>query len=86
MNFYKGTELVGYDIEFARRFALAYNYEIKFVVTDYADMLAAIDSGKGDCIIWDFFYNEERAQEVEYSNPYIKTQITMLVEKARVAE
>lgn len=86
MNFYQGSELVGYDIEFAQRFALAYNYEIEFLVMDYAAMPLAIASGKADCIISDFFYNEDRAKEIEYSDPYIKTQITLLVEKSRLAK
>lgn len=85
MNFYKGTELAGYDIEFAQRFALAYDYEIEFVIMDYAAMALAITSGKADCIISDFFYNEERAEQIQYSDPYIKTQVTVLVEKSRLA-
>lgn len=85
MNFYQGTELTGYDVEFAMRFALAYNYDIEFIVMDYAAMPLAITSGKADCIISDFFYNAERAQEIDYSSPYITTQITLLVEKDRLA-
>lgn len=84
MNFYHGTELWGYDIEFAKRFAAEYNYEIEFVVMDYSAMPDAIKTEKGDCIIADLFYGEERAGQIWFSEPYIKTQIAVLVNSSRL--
>ncbi len=84
MTFYRGAELWGYDIEFSRRFAKEYNYEIEFVVMDYSAMPDAIRSGKGDCIIADLFHGEERAEQIWFSKPYIKTQIAVLVNRSRL--
>lgn len=84
MTFYKGNELWGNDIEFTRRFALEYGYEIEFVVMDYSGMPEAIRSGKGDCIIADLFYGEERAEQIWFSEPYIKTQLAVLVNRSRL--
>lgn len=86
MEFYRGTELSGYDIEFSRRFAREYSYDIEFVVMDYTAMPDAVRSGKGDCIIADLFYSEERAAQIRFSDPYIKTQIAVLVNRSRLQE
>ncbi len=86
MAFYRGTELWGYDIEFAKRFASEYGYEIEFLVMDYGAMPDAIKSGKGDCIIADLFYGEERAEQILFSDPYIKTQIAVLVNRSRLQQ
>lgn len=84
MTFYKGSELCGYDIEFAKRFAQKYNYTIKFVVLDYSAMPAALQSGQGDCIIADLFYNKEWTKQMQFTDPYIQTQITAAVKKSRL--
>lgn len=84
MNFFKGTEIWGYDIEFIKRFTAAYNYDYEIVTMDYPAMSVALMSNKADMIISNFFYSAERAEIITYSDPYMVTEMAILVNKDRL--
>ena len=60
MNYYENGQLTGFDIEFMKRFASFANLEFEIITMDYAAMIPALQSGKGDVIISDFFKTDER--------------------------
>lgn len=82
MNYYENGQLTGYDIEFMKRFASYANLDFEIITMDYAAMLPALQSGKGDVIISDFFKTDERGQEVFYSDAYVVLHNSVLVRKA----
>ncbi|MBQ1537238.1 MAG: ABC transporter permease subunit [Ruminococcus sp.] len=67
-SFYQDNELTGFDIEFARRFALWANAEIEFEVYDYGALVAAAGSGKIDCIFANLNVTDERAEVIDFSD------------------
>nr|WP_320024326.1 ABC transporter permease subunit [uncultured Acetobacterium sp.] len=85
MNYYENGELTGYDIEFIKRFANYANIDYEIITMDYAAMIPALQSGKGDIIISDFFKTDERGQEVLYSDAYVVLHNSVLVRKTMYA-
>jgi len=82
MNFYENGQLTGYDIEFIRRFAAYANIQCEFITMDYEAMISALQSGKGDIIVSDFFKTEERGEEILYSDPYVVLHNNVIVKKS----
>lgn len=82
MNYYENGELTGYDIEFIKRFAKYANFDYTIITMDYAAMIPALQSGKGDIIISDFFKTDERGQEVLYSDAYVVLHNSVMVRKS----
>ena len=68
-SYYKGTELTGYDIELARRFAASIDAELEFKVYDYGSIIAAALSGDIDCIMSNLNETPERKEEIKFSSP-----------------
>lgn len=85
MNYYENGQLTGYDIEFMKRFANFANLDFEIITMDYAAMIPALQSGKGDVIISDFFKTDERGQEVLYSDAYVVLHNSVLVRKSMYA-
>jgi polar amino acid transport system substrate-binding protein len=85
MNYYENGELTGYDIEFMKRFASYANLDFEIITMDYAAMIPALQSGKGDVIISDFFKTDERGQEVLYSDAYVVLHNSVLLRKSMYA-
>ena len=68
-TYYVGTELRGYDIELARRFAAYLGVELELKVYDYSGSIAAAQSGDADCIMAEVFVTPERAETLPFSHP-----------------
>ena len=68
-TYYVGTELRGYDIEMARRFAAWLGAELKIKVYDYDGCVAAAQGGDADCIMAELFITSERAESIGFSDP-----------------
>jgi polar amino acid transport system substrate-binding protein len=81
MNYYENGELTGFDIEFMKRFAYFANIDYEIITMDYAAMIPALQGGKGDVIISDFFKTDERGQEVMYTDPYVILHNSVLIQK-----
>ena len=78
-TFYKGTELVGYDVELAYRFAAWLGATIEFKVYDYSGIVAATATGDVDCAFAGLFVTPERAEAVTFSKPTFKEEIAVMV-------
>ena len=67
-TYYVGSELRGYDIELARRFAAYMGAELEFKIYDYNGSIAAAQSGDADCIMAEVFVTPERAEALPFSH------------------
>ena len=70
-TYYAGSELRGYDIELARRFAAYLGAELEFKIYDYNGSIAAAQSGDADCIMAEVFVTPERAEVLPFSHPVL---------------
>lgn len=78
-TFYVGTELAGYDIELARRFAAWLGATIEFRAYDYDGIVAAAQSGDVDCIFAALFITPERQEKLLFSQPTYVEEIAVMV-------
>jgi polar amino acid transport system substrate-binding protein len=68
----------GYDVYFARRFAkelLGDESKIEFTLTEPANRVDLLESGRVDIVLANFTVTPERAKRVDFANPYFKTAI-----------
>ena len=78
-TFYVGTELSGYDVELAKRFAAWMDASIEFKVYDYDAIVAAAQSGDVDCIFANLFKTKERLEALRFSDPTYISDVGVLV-------
>ena len=78
-TYYVGTELGGYDIELARRFAAWMGATLEFKVYDYEGIVAAALTGDVDCIFANLFITPERAETLRFSDPTYVSAVGVLV-------
>jgi polar amino acid transport system substrate-binding protein len=68
----------GYDVYFAKRFAkelLGDENKIEFTLTEPANRVDLLESGRVDIVLANFTVTPERAKRVDFANPYFKTAI-----------
>ncbi len=86
-NFFAAEgKLTGFDVEFAYRLAKALNASIEFVTGDFAGMVAGAQSGKVDLLISNLNATPERAEQMWMSQPYMMSEIAVMVHKDRAAK
>lgn len=85
-TFYVGTELAGYDIELAYRFAAWLGATLEFKVYDYDGIVAAAQSGDVDCIFAALFITPERLEALRYSQPTYVEEIAVMVRDDGIAQ
>ena len=78
-TYYAGTELSGYDIELAYRFAAWLGATIEFKVYDYGGIVAAAQGGDVDCIFAALFITPEREEAIRFSQPTYVEEIAVMV-------
>ena len=82
MNYYRGEELVGIEVEMCARFCEAYGYGLGISSMNFDGMLAAVQTGKYDFALSGIAITEERKQSVNFSDPYYTGGYQMAVLKA----
>ena len=73
------NELVGIDVEVARKMAEALGVKLEFVSTTNANRIPYLLTNKVDCVIASFTMNAERRKVIEYSNPYFRGGAILVV-------
>lgn len=71
-------EAQGFDVYIARRFAkdlLGDESKVEFIPVDAASRVSFLESGKVDMIMANFTVTEERAQMVDFANPYMRVSL-----------
>lgn len=70
--------LIGYDIDWAKKFAETLGVEVEFVDVNGETRISAVTSGRVDMIFANITGNLERAKSINFSIPYLRTGIKML--------
>ena len=65
----------GYDVYFAERLAKDLGVKVEYVSTEAANRVEYLKTGKVDVILANFTVTEERAEEVDFSLPYMKVAL-----------
>lgn len=68
-------EYQGYDVYFARRIGEDLGVKINFVSTEAANRIEYLQTGKVDLILANFTVTEERAKEVDFTQPYMNVSL-----------
>jgi polar amino acid transport system substrate-binding protein len=79
------AECIGYDIELGMRIAYALNMDYSVIVMNFESIIPSLTSGRGDVIISNLTYTDERAEQILFSEPYIKSYSAILLLKERYA-
>lgn len=62
----------GYDIEYGNRIGQDLGVDVQWVSVDAASRVEFLKSGKVDVILANFTITPERAEQVDFANPYMK--------------
>lgn len=78
MGFYQNGELVGFDIELAKR--LAYDMGMRAEISDaaFTSVIPAVISGKADVVLSSLFPTTERRQEVNFTAEYCNVSVVLV--------
>ena len=68
-------DYAGYDIELANRLAEDLGVEVEFVSTEAASRVEFLQTGKVDVILANFTVTDERAQQVDFCEPYMNVAL-----------
>lgn len=74
----------GYDVYFANRLGKDLGVEINYVSTEAANRIEYLQTGKVDIILANFTVTDERAQEVDFSAPYMNVALGVVSPDSRV--
>ena len=72
-------DLVGFDVEVARKVAGKLGVEIEFMEAEWDSLFAAMDSGRIDTVINEVEYSDERALKYDFSQPYTYIRGALMV-------
>ena len=86
MNYYRGEELAGVEVELCALFCEKYGYGLNISAMSFDGMLAAVQSGKFDLALSGIAITEERMQSVNFSDPYYTGGYRMAVLRAESGE
>ena len=70
MNYFRGSEIVGMEIDMAIRFCRANGYGLTVEAMSFDGILPAIQAGKADFAAAGISITEERRESVNFSDPY----------------
>lgn len=71
----------GYDVEIAKQIAKALNKDLVIVKMDWNGLAPAVQAGTIDAIIAGMSPTKERQQSIDFSVPYYRSQLVMVVKK-----
>ncbi len=78
-TYYSGSELNGYDIELAKRFAAWLNADLEFKVYDYGGVVMAAKTGDVDCVMANLNVTDERKEAMHFSKTILTNQVGAIV-------
>ena len=71
----EGGEYAGYDVELANRLAEDLGVEVEYVSTEAANRVEYLETGKVDVILANFTVTAERAEKVDFCDPYMNVAL-----------
>jgi polar amino acid transport system substrate-binding protein len=83
--FVQEGKLAGFDIELSSRFASQLGMEYVPVPLQFGSLIASISTNKIDIITASMIASEERKKQIDFSDPYHETGVTVLTRKECMA-
>ncbi len=77
---------VGFDIELIQTFAQRFNYHLDIITIEFPALVAALSSGKVDMIADGIAISEERAKQINFSDPYAIFRTAVIAPKTNLAK
>lgn len=77
-------EYQGYDVELARQIGTDLGVEVEFVSTEAANRVEYLETNKVDLILANFTVTEERAEKVDFAEPYMNVALGVVSHKENV--
>ena len=77
-------EYAGYDVELANRLGKELGVEVEFVSTEAASRVEFLQTGKVDIILANFTVTPERAEQVDFADPYMNVALGVVSHDDRV--
>ena len=77
-------EYAGYDVELANRLGKELGVEVEFVSTEAASRVEFLQTGKVDIILANFTVTPERAEQVDFADPYMNVALGVVSHNDRV--
>lgn len=68
-------QYAGYDIEYGKRIAKDLDVDVEWVPVDAAARVEFLESNKVDVILANFTVTPERAEKVDFANPYMQVSL-----------
>ena len=68
----------GLSVDLITQFAEEYNYDITIQDTAWDGLIPSLQTGMADCVISSMTITDERAQQVDFSDPYAVAQLALL--------
>ncbi len=85
-SYYSGTDLNGYDIELAYRFAAWLDADVEFKVYDYSAIVIAAHTGDVDCVMANLNVTPERQEAMLFSEPLLVNRTGLMVRTGNLEE
>ena len=77
-------EYQGYDVELARQIGTDLGVDVEFVSTEAANRVEYLETNKVDLILANFTVTDERAQKVDFAEPYMNVALGVVSYKDNV--
>ena len=77
-------EYAGYDVELANRLGKELGVEVEYVSTEAASRVEFLQTGKVDIILANFTVTPERAEQVDFADPYMNVALGVVSHNDRV--
>ena len=77
------NQLVGYDIDIAKKLADALGVKVEFIQTDVAGRVTVLQSGKADIVVGSFTRTSQRSQVVSFTDPINLEYVALIAAAGR---
>ena len=81
----KKGELIGFEIDIAKKFAADMGVKIEFVPTKWSGIIPALITGKFDVLIGGMTITTQRNLKINFSRPYYYTEQGLMAHKKKAA-
>lgn len=78
-------ELRGFDVELSKRFSAFIGKEYITVDLPFGSMLASLSTNKIDMITCSLMITEERKKQIDFSDPYYESGVSVIAKKINIA-
>jgi polar amino acid transport system substrate-binding protein len=80
----KNGKYIGFDIEIAKRFAASLGKKFVPIDMPFGSLIASISTNKIDMITAQMMITEEREKQIDFSDPYFKSGISVFAKKEKI--